>query len=52
MEAAIPLRRLGSIKNVVSAAVFSASDQAAFMTGQMLPVDDRQPIPESPEVLV
>ncbi len=37
--ARIPLRRLGAATDVASAAVFLASDEAAWITGIVLPVD-------------
>ncbi len=51
MEAAIPLRRLGSIGEVASAALFLASEEAAYITGQTIVVDGGQTIPESPEAM-
>jgi 3-oxoacyl-[acyl-carrier protein] reductase len=32
----IPLRRLGTVEDIASCAVFLASDEAAYMTGQVL----------------
>jgi NAD(P)-dependent dehydrogenase (short-subunit alcohol dehydrogenase family) len=37
--ASVPLRRMGSGWDVANAAVFLASDDAAFITGALLPVD-------------
>ncbi|HUZ23206.1 MAG TPA: 3-oxoacyl-ACP reductase FabG [Streptosporangiaceae bacterium] len=51
MEAAIPLRHLGSISDIASAALFFASDEAGFITGQTLVVDGGQTIPESLEAM-
>jgi 3-oxoacyl-[acyl-carrier protein] reductase len=34
-----PLGRLGTVKDVANAVVFLASDEAAFITGQVLTVD-------------
>jgi len=39
MEAAIPMRRLGSVADIASAALFFATDEAAYITGQTLVVD-------------
>jgi len=47
MAAAIPLRRLGSVADIAYAALFLASDEAAFITGQTLVVDGGQTLPEA-----
>jgi 3-oxoacyl-[acyl-carrier protein] reductase len=47
MAAATPLRRLGSVADIANAALFLASDEAAFITGQTLIVDGGQTLPES-----
>ena len=47
MEAAIPLGRLGSIEDIANAALFLASDEAAYITAQTLVVDGGQTVPES-----
>jgi 3-oxoacyl-[acyl-carrier protein] reductase len=47
MEASIPLRRLGSVNDIGNAALFFASDEAAYITGQSLVVDGGQVLPES-----
>ncbi|HUA17540.1 MAG TPA: 3-oxoacyl-ACP reductase FabG [Bryobacteraceae bacterium] len=47
MTAAIPQRRLGSVEDVAYAALFLASDEAAFITGQTIVVDGGQVLPES-----
>lgn len=39
LEAMIPLGRLGAVEDVAAAALFLASDEAAFITGVALPVD-------------
>lgn len=51
MKASIPLGRLGTIGDVASAALFLASDEAAFITGQTLVIDGGQTIPESLEAM-
>jgi len=47
MEAAIPLRRLGSVTDIANAALFFATDEAAYITGQSLVIDGGQILPES-----
>jgi 3-oxoacyl-[acyl-carrier protein] reductase len=47
MTSAIPARRLGSVEDVAYAALFLASDEAAFITGQTIVVDGGQVLPES-----
>ena len=49
MTAAIPLRRLGSVDDIGYAALFLATDEAAYITGQTLVVDGGQVLPEFPE---
>lgn len=51
MEAAIPLGRLGSIEEIASAALFLATEEAAYITGQTLVIDGGQTIPESLEAM-
>jgi 3-oxoacyl-[acyl-carrier protein] reductase len=51
MEAAIPQHRLGSVDDVGNAALFFASDEAGYITGQTLVVDGGQVLPESPAAL-
>jgi len=47
MAAAVPARRLGTVADIGSAALFFASDEAAYITGQSLVVDGGQVLPES-----
>ena len=47
MAAAVPLRRLGSVDDIANAALFFASKEAGFITGQTLIVDGGQVLPES-----
>jgi 3-oxoacyl-[acyl-carrier protein] reductase len=47
MTASIPLQRLGSVDDIANAALFFASDEAAYVTGQTLVVDGGQVLPES-----
>ncbi|MEV0973764.1 3-oxoacyl-ACP reductase FabG [Microtetraspora glauca] len=51
MEAAIPMRRLGSVEDIGNACLFLATDEAAFITGHSLVVDGGQVLPESQEAL-
>ena len=51
MTAAIPLGRLGSIDEIGYAALFLATDEAAYITGQTIVVDGGQVLPESAEAL-
>jgi 3-oxoacyl-[acyl-carrier protein] reductase len=47
MEASIPQKRLGSVEDIGHAALFFASDEAGYITGQSLVVDGGQILPES-----
>jgi 3-oxoacyl-[acyl-carrier protein] reductase len=47
MEQSIPMRRLGSVQDIANAALFFASDEAGYITGQSLVVDGGQILPES-----
>lgn len=51
MAASIPLRKLGSVEDIGNAALFLASKEAAYITGQTLVVDGGQTQPESLEAL-
>jgi 3-oxoacyl-[acyl-carrier protein] reductase len=51
MTAAIPMRRLGSVEDIGNAALFLATDEAAYITGQTIVVDGGQVLPESPEAV-
>jgi 3-oxoacyl-[acyl-carrier protein] reductase len=51
MAAAIPMKRLGSVEDIANAALFFASDEAGYITGQTLVVDGGQILPESPAAL-
>ncbi len=46
MEAAIPLGRLGTVADIANGALFFASDEAGFITGQTLVIDGGQVLPE------
>ena len=51
MAAAVPQGRLGEVADIGNAALFFATDEAAYITGQSLVVDGGQILPESPEAL-
>ena len=51
MEAVIPQHRLGSVDDIGNAALFFASDEAGYITGQTIVVDGGQVLPESPAAL-
>ena len=51
MAASIPLRKLGTTADIGHAALFFASDEAGYITGQTLVVDGGQILPESLEAL-
>jgi 3-oxoacyl-[acyl-carrier protein] reductase len=47
MIESVPMRRLGSVMDIANAALFFASEEAAYITGQSLIVDGGQVLPES-----
>ena len=51
MAASIPLKRLGDVEDIGNAALFFASDEAGYITGQQIVVDGGQIIPESLEAI-
>jgi len=51
MAASIPLKRLGEVEDIGNAALFLASDEAGYITGQTIVVDGGQTIPESLEAI-
>ena len=51
MAASIPLKKLGTVVDIGNAALFFASQEAAYVTGQTLVVDGGQTLPESLEAL-
>jgi 3-oxoacyl-[acyl-carrier protein] reductase len=51
MAAAIPMKRLGSVADIANAALFFATEEAGYITGQTLVVDGGQLLPESPAAL-
>ena len=52
MAASVPLKRLGKVEDIASAALFFASKEAGYLTGQSLIVDGGQILPESLQALV
>ena len=52
MTAAIPLRRLGTVDEIGYTALFLATDEAAYITGQAIVVDGGQVLPEFPDAVV
>ncbi|HET7668093.1 MAG TPA: 3-oxoacyl-ACP reductase FabG [Mycobacterium sp.] len=51
MAAAIPAGRLGSVADIGNAALFFATDEAGYITGQTLVIDGGQILPESIQAL-
>jgi 3-oxoacyl-[acyl-carrier protein] reductase len=51
MESSIPAGRLGEVDDIGYAALFFATDEAGYVTGQALSVDGGQVLPESLEAL-
>lgn len=51
MEMSIPQRRLGEVEDIGNAALFFATDEAAYLTGQALVIDGGQVLPESMSAL-
>jgi 3-oxoacyl-[acyl-carrier protein] reductase len=51
MTEAIPMRRLGTVDEIGYAALFLATDEAAYITGQTIVVDGGQVLPESPQAM-
>jgi len=51
MAASIPARRLGDVADIGNAAMFFATDEAGYITGQTLVVDGGQILPESSQAL-
>ncbi|MGC5628846.1 3-oxoacyl-ACP reductase FabG [Georgenia sp. Z1344] len=52
MSRSIPMHRLGDPKDIGAAAVFLASDEAAYITGQTIIVDGGQILPEEPDAIL
>jgi 3-oxoacyl-[acyl-carrier protein] reductase len=51
MAASVPAGHLGCVADIGNAALFFATDEAAYITGQSLVVDGGQILPESPQAL-
>ncbi|MBL4893034.1 MAG: 3-oxoacyl-ACP reductase FabG [Rhizobiaceae bacterium] len=51
MAASIPLKKIGSVEDIGNAALFLASKEANYITGQTIIVDGGQILPESLEAL-
>src|SRR5512142_314960 len=51
MTSAIPMRRLGTVDEIGYAALFLATDEAAYITGQTIVVDGGQGLPEAPDAM-
>ncbi len=47
MEASIPMKRLGTVDDIANAALFFASEEAGYVTGQTLVIDGGQVLPET-----
>jgi 3-oxoacyl-[acyl-carrier protein] reductase len=47
MEASIPMKRLGSVDDIANAALYFASEEAGYVTGQSIVIDGGQVLPES-----
>lgn len=51
MVAAVPLKRLGTMADIGHAAMYFASREAGYVTGQTITVDGGQNLPESAEAM-
>lgn len=51
MAATIPLKKLGHVEDIGNAALFLATEEAGYITGQSLVIDGGQTLPESLEAL-
>ncbi len=47
MEASVPMRKLGTVADIGNAALFLATDEASYITGQTIIIDGGQTLPES-----
>ena len=45
------MRKLGNVDDIGYAALFLATDEAAYITGQTIVVDGGQVLPESPDAV-
>ena len=51
MESSIPQRKIGKVEDIGYAALFLATDEAGYITGQTIVVDGGQVLPESPQAM-
>jgi 3-oxoacyl-[acyl-carrier protein] reductase len=51
MAASVPQKRLGGVADIGNAALFFATEEASYITGQTLIVDGGQVLPESLQAL-
>ncbi|TFF17843.1 3-oxoacyl-ACP reductase FabG [Jiella endophytica] len=51
MAASVPMKRLGTVEDIANAALFFATEEAAYVTGQSLIIDGGQILPESLDAL-
>jgi 3-oxoacyl-[acyl-carrier protein] reductase len=51
MAASIPLKKLGTVEDIGYAALFLASEEAGYITGQTIIIDGGQILPESLDAL-
>jgi len=51
MATSIPAGRLGNVADIGNAALFFATDEAGYVTGQTLVVDGGQILPESSQAI-
>ena len=51
MAASVPLKKLGTVEDIGNAALFLASKEAGYITGQTIIVDGGQILPESLDAL-
>jgi 3-oxoacyl-[acyl-carrier protein] reductase len=51
MAASVPLKKLGDVEDIGHAALFLASREAGYITGQTIIVDGGQILPESLDAL-
>lgn len=49
--ACVPMKKLGSVSDIANAALFFASEEAGYITGQGMVIDGGQVLPESPMAL-
>lgn len=49
--ASVPMKKLGSVFDIANAALFFASEEAGYITGQGMVIDGGQVLPESPMAL-